>query len=61
MSRRRWNVEVQKDVFEDVGADSVEFPGGALVFLREDGLPLVAYAPLMWLTVSLGEDDEAPA
>ena len=60
MSARRWNVEVQRDVFEDVGADSLELSNGALLFRREDGLPLVAYAPTTWLTVSLGEDDSKP-
>jgi len=53
---RRWNVEVRKGVFEDVGAEDAEIVmSGALVF-STDGDLVVAYAPGQWITLTPEED-----
>jgi len=49
----RWNVELpQGNVFEDVGAASLDIDGGCLVFRDEDGVVLVGYGADYWKTVS---------
>lgn len=47
----RWLVETSLNVFEDVGATSLEIDHGVLIFKDIDGKVLVAYGPNTWRTV----------
>lgn len=53
----RWDVEVKRGVFEDVGAESVEVGHGGTLVFRDGHLRIVvAYAAGQWLTVTPQED-----
>lgn len=48
----RWDVQLAKGQYEDVGASSCEIDGGALVFRDQYGKIVLAYGPSQWLEVA---------
>ena len=52
MTDTRWFVERPKGGFDDVGASSLEFLDGCLIFKDEDGELLLAYGRDHWVTVT---------
>jgi hypothetical protein len=54
----RWDVEVKRDVFEDVGAETIEISHGGTLVFRDEALRIsVAYAAGQWLTVTPQEGE----
>lgn len=50
----RYYIELTSLDVEDVGAEQVNFVGGDVVFLDENGDLIIAYAARTWKTVTRG-------
>lgn len=56
---RKWQIQVSKESFDGVTADSCEVKGGGSLVFKQDGRVILALAPGQWLSVH--DDEEANA
>jgi hypothetical protein len=53
----RWTVYTRDEFDEVITASHLQITNGALVFLSDDMVPEIAYAPHTWNSVTRDEDD----